>query len=121
MKWNNNELKNLGEDDAIIGVEMSTPKNYQKIKNFSLYGKWKNIGVGTYGQAQKGAIIVFDGANCNFFSPNDTYAFYEEGDWYRLDCTSPLADAVSFTVKTVDENHADIIYNNGIVELERVE
>jgi len=96
-------------------------KEYNIIRNYSIYGKWKNIGEGTYGQAQKGAIIVFDGNNCNFFSPSDTYAFYEDGDWYRLDCTSPFADTVTFTVKTIDDNHIDIIYNNGIVELERVE
>ena len=95
-------------------------KNYVTINNFSIIGKWKNVGTYTYGQAQKGSIIVFDGANCNFFSPNDTYAFYKDGDNYRLDCTSPLADTVSFTVKIVDENNIDIVNGSNIVELKRV-
>lgn len=98
----------------------STIKDYSYVSNFTIEGKWKNIGNDTYGQAQKGAIIVFDGINCNFFSPSDTYAFYENGDWYKLDCTSPLADTVSFTVKTIDDNHIDIFYSGGTVELERV-
>ena len=95
-------------------------KNYTFIKDFSIPGTWKNTGSYTYGQAQSGAIIVFDGSRCNFFSPSDTYAFYAEGDHYRLDCTSPLGDTVSFTVRIVDENHIDIFNGQNIVELTRI-
>lgn len=102
-------------------TEEKKEKDYSFISNYIIDGKWINIGADTFGQAQEGAVIVFDGNNCNFFSPNDTYAFYESGDWYQLDCTSPLADTVSFTVKTIDDNHIDIFYGNTIVELERVD
>lgn len=95
-------------------------KDYINIDNFSIIGKWKNIGTDTYGQAQKGAIIIFNGTNCNFFSPKDTYAFYKDGDDYTLDCTSPLADTVSFTVKIVDEDNIDVVNGSNIVELKRV-
>ena len=104
---NSNE-KSTGQKDYIIKSD------------FSIIGKWKNIGEYTYGQAQKGAIISFDGTNCNFFSPKDTYAFYKNGEHYKLDCTSPLADTVSFTVKIVDENNIDIFNGTDIIELQRV-
>ena len=101
-------------------IETETQKSYLNVSDYSIVGKWKNVGEYTFGQAQKGAIIVFDGMNCNFFSPRDTYAFYKNGDNFRLDCTSPLADTVSFTVKIVDENNIDIFNGSNIVELTRV-
>ncbi|RYC74819.1 hypothetical protein [Candidatus Nanosyncoccus alces] len=100
--------------------ETIATKIYQTINEFSIVGKWKNVGEYTFGQAQKGSIISFDGTNCNFFSPKDTYAFYKNGDNYKLDCTSPLADTVSFTVKIIDENNIDIFNGSDIVELTRV-
>lgn len=100
--------------------EAETKKNYLSVSDYSIVGKWKNIGEYTFGQAQKGAIIIFDGMNCNFFSPRDTYAFYKSGDNFRLDCTSPLADTVSFTVKIIDENNIDVFNGSNIVELTRV-
>ena len=106
-------------DDNIIDAT-TAKKEYINIDNFSIIGKWKNVGDYTYGQAQKGAIITFNGTNCNFFSPKDTYAFYKDGDDYTLDCTSPLADTVSFTVKIVDEDNIDVVNGSNIVELKRV-
>ena len=99
----------------------SSPKSYTNPSSFNIKGKWKNIGEDTYGQAQKGSIVSFDGKNCNFFSPKDTYAFYKDGDDFRLDCTSPLADTVSFTVKIVDNNNIDVMNSYHTVELTRVE
>lgn len=97
-------------------------KEYVTLSKFSVEGKWKNVGQGTFGQVQSGAIVVFDGTNCNVFSPKDTYAFYKDGDNYRLDCTSFLfSETLSFTVKLVDEDHMDIFTGNGILELARVE
>lgn len=107
------------QTDSTVEVTASS-KNYVTTNNFSIVGKWKNVGDYTYGQAQKGSIIVFDGKNCNFFSPKDTYAFYKNGDNYMLDCTSPLADTVSFTVKIVDDNNIDVFNGSDIVELKRV-
>lgn len=105
-------------DSSIVAT--ANPKEYVNKNDFSIIGKWKNVGDYTYGQAQKGSIIAFDGKNCNFFSPKDTYAFYKNGDNYKLDCTSPLADTVSFTVKIVDENNIDVFNGSNIVELKRV-
>lgn len=98
----------------------ATQRDYKNIDNFNIKGKWKNVGTGTFGQAQSGAIISFDGKNCNFFSPNDTYAFYKKGSDYTLDCTSPLSSTVTSTVKIVDENNIDIIRGSTIIELKRV-
>ena len=95
-------------------------KTYTNTDKFDIKGKWKNIGKYTYGQAQKGSIISFDGTNCNFYSPKDTYAFYKKGDNYRLDCTSPLGDTASFTVKIVDDEHIDVSNGSDIVELKRI-
>lgn len=123
------EVSNLSEllEYNVSPVENSSQTNkdnvektYTSIKGFTITGTWKNTGSYTYGQAQSGAIIVFDGGHCNFFSPSDTYAFYTEGDHYRLDCTSPLGDTVSFTVRIIDENHIDIFNGQNIVELTKI-
>lgn len=130
--WNLNDNKELtayfpiksntgfnSSDDSSVD-STANQKNYIIKNDFSIIGKWKNVGTYTFGQAQKGSIISFDGTNCNFFSPKDTYAFYKNGDNYKLDCTSPLADTVSFTVKIVDENNIDVFNVSDIVELKRV-
>lgn len=96
-------------------------KNYASFSNFSIEGKWKNVGTYTFGQVQSGAIIAFDGTNCNFYSPKDTYAFYKDGDRYKLECTSLLAETLSFTVKIVDKNNVDVFVDSDILELTRVE
>ncbi len=88
---------------------------------FAIEGKWKNVGSTTYGQVQQGAIVVFDGSNCNMVSPSDTYAFYKNGDNYVLDCTLYLSsDTLSFTVKVVDNDHIQIYTGSGYLELTRV-
>ena len=112
----NSETETTDSSDGNSSVK----KSYLNTDNYDIKGKWKNIGEYTFGQAQKGSIISFDGTNCNFFSPKDTYAFYKNGDNYKLDCTSPLADTVSFTVKIVDENNIDVFNGSDIVELKRV-
>jgi len=94
-------------------VESTTPEktetNEVDLSDFSLVGTWKNTGSSGFGQAQPGAIVVFDGANCNFFSPRDTYAFYEDGGSYRLDTTSFLfAETLSFTVKIIDKDQIEV-------------
>ncbi len=118
-----NRMQHNSSDETVASIEASTDaqKAYISSNNFSIVGKWKNIGTYTFGQAQKGSIISFNGTNCNFFSPKDTYAFYKDGENYKLDCTSPLADTVSFTVKIIDENNIDVFYGTNLVELTRVE
>ena len=89
--------------------------------SFAIEGKWKNVGEATFGQAQKGSIVAFDGKNCNFFSPQDTYAFYKDGDTYRLDTTSLLfSQNLSFTVNIVDANNIEINTGGGVVVMTRV-
>ncbi len=100
--------------------ENSGEKKYKNISNFALEGKWKNVGTYTFGQVSKGAIVVFDGANCNVFSPRDTYAFYKDGNYFKLDCTGLMGGTVSFTVKIIDENTIDVFNGSNILELKRV-
>ena len=52
--------------------------------------------------------MVFDGNNCNFYSPNDTYAFYKEDDRYVLDITSVLGESLSQTVNIIDDDNIEI-------------
>lgn len=89
---------------------------------FTIEGKWKSIGSYGFGQAQPGAIVVFNGTNCNFFSPQDTYAFYQDGNNYKFETTSFMStDTLSFTVKIIDSDHIDIYRGDNITELERVD
>ena len=93
----------------------------EAVSSFSIVGTWKSSGESGFGQAQPGAIVVFDGANCNFFSPMDTYAFYMEDGVYRLDLTSFLfADNLSFTVKIIDENQIEVNTGSSPTILKRV-
>ena len=96
-------------------------KAYITPSSFSIEGKWKNTGTYTYGQVQSGAIVSFDGTTCNVVSPADTYAFYKDGNDYRLDCTTMLfSETQSFVVKIVDQDHIDIYVGNNYLELARV-
>ena len=107
------------EDDASDDPYEYT---YVYLRDFSIEGKWKSVGDSGFGQAQPGAIVAFDGTNCNFFSPKDTYAFYQDGDTYKLDVTSYLfADTLTFTVNTIDEDHIVITSGQTVTELERIE
>lgn len=96
-------------------------KEYAFLSSFTIEGKWKNVGTGTYGQVQSGAIVAFDGTHCNVVSPQDTYAFYKNGDNWRLDCTTLLGDTLSFTVKTVDEDNIDIYFGSSYLEMTRID
>lgn len=53
---------------------------------------------------QPGAVVIFDGGHCNFFSSNDAYAFHRDGDKYVLDVTDTLGGNVSQTVSIVNKN-----------------
>lgn len=96
-------------------------KDYTFVRNFSIEGKWKSVGEYGFGQAQPGAIVIFDGTNANFFSPQDTYAVYQDGDEYKLDATSFMSTStVTLTIKTIDADHIDLFYGDQITELERI-
>ena len=87
---------------------------------FSIEGKWKNTGSTTWGQMQQGAIVIFNGTNCNVFSPADVYAFYEDGGSYRLDVTGLLGGDISFNVSVIDSDHIELTYSDTTIELMRV-
>lgn len=103
-------------------AEVTTvPKTYINPSSYIIEGKWMNTGNYTFGQVQAGAIVVFDGKNCNFYSPRDTYAFYKEGSDFKLSCTSILfSQTLTFTVKIIDSDHIDIFNGSNALELERV-
>lgn len=107
--------------DGDNNSKMSAPaKTYMSPSRFSIEGKWKNVGTYSFGQVQNGAIVSFDGTNCNFYSPKDTYSFYKNGDHFILDCTSLLfSETLSFEVKIVDDDHIDIYYGSNYLELAR--
>lgn len=115
-------IENDSPVQSLYGATETIEKTYQDLPGFSIEGKWKNIGKGTFGQAQSGAIIAFDGTNCNFFSPEDTYAISKDGRYYKLDCTSLLSTVtIILTVKTIDENNIDVFYGDTVVELTRAD
>lgn len=76
--------------------------------SYDIMGKWKNIGESGFGQAQPGAVIVFDGNRCNFYSPNDTYAFSFDGEKYVLTLTTPLGESLEKTVNIIDDDNIEI-------------
>ena len=123
-----------GSEDTIIltSTESTTASQTSETSNertlesfsgkFSIEGKWKQTGDNTFGQAQKGAIIVFDGTRCNWYSPADTYAFYKEGKNYRLDTTNVLfGDTPSFIVVAIDNDNIDVYNGTNAVSLMRVQ
>lgn len=89
---------------------------------FSIKGKWKSVGSYGFGQAQPGAIVIFEENNCNFFSPYDTYVFYKSGGDYTLETTSFMSlGTLSFDVTVKDNNHMTIYYGGQATELQRVQ
>ncbi|MDR1588906.1 MAG: hypothetical protein LBS51_01795 [Oscillospiraceae bacterium] len=99
----------------------SPPVEAEYTGDFVIEGKWKSVGEYGFGQAQPGAIVVFDGVNCNFYSPRDTYAFYENDGKYQLDVTSFMfAENLSFTIKIVDEDQIEIYGGSDTTFLKRV-
>lgn len=116
------QIYHMQNPDSASDNAATGSKDYITLSNFSIEGKWKNVGTYTFGQVQSGAIVAFDGTNCNFFSPKDTYAFYQDGDDYKLECTSLLStDTLTFTVKIVDENNIDVFNGSNCLEMTRVE
>ena len=89
--------------------------------DFSIQGTWKNVGTSTFGQAQLGSIIVFDGIHCNYYSPCDTYVFYYEDGQWTLDCVSYIfAETLRFRIDIIDEDTIDVFYGTDAVRLARI-
>lgn len=127
----NNGEWHINENSPKIEFETDAPdndppttnqeqKSYVTLNNFSIDGKWKNVGTYTFGQVDNGGIVSFDGTYCNLYSPRDTYALTKDGNGYRLDTTSILGEATAFTVKIVDKDHIDVYYGSNYLELARV-
>ncbi|MBQ7255195.1 MAG: hypothetical protein IJS31_02980 [Oscillospiraceae bacterium] len=80
--------------------------------DFTIQGFWESVGSYGFGQAQPGATVAFDGTNCNFYSPFDTYQFYQEDGKWRLACKNVLwQDIQYFTVTVLDINHIEIVHD----------
>lgn len=92
------------------------------LNKFNLKGTWKSVGSYGFGQAQPGALVTFDGTYCNFYSPRDTYALYQNNGKLTFDVTSFLfRENLTFEVQIVDDNNIKIIYDpSHITELKRV-
>lgn len=106
---------------CLFGAAIYQTLNFAGGRNFAIEGSWKSVGDYGFGQAQPGAVVIFDGTNCNFFSPNDTYAFYQENGEWRLDCTSMLfSDTMSFQVEIEDNNNIDIYSDSYVTKLKRI-
>lgn len=117
------EMKDAPDEPMDDGFNTDDINNEDAAEVFDFYleGKWKSVGDYGFGQAQPGAIVVFDGVHCNFYSPSDTYALYQEDGQWRLDCTDFLfAVTVSFTVEVIDNDHIYVYYGSDPTELRRV-
>lgn len=111
----------IGSVFVIIGVGILVFLFMKGGSDFSIEGKWKNTGTNGYGMAQPGAIIVFDGEHCNFYSPSDTYAFYKDKDGYHFDLTGFLfGESKNFSVTVVNDDNIEIHSGAEIIELTRV-
>jgi hypothetical protein len=83
-------------------------------------GKWKSTGEEGVGQAQPGAIIQFTETECNLYSPRDTYAFYKDGDSYRVDATGLLGGTLSCNVVIIDNDNIELHTSSNVTLLKRV-
>lgn len=110
------------EDAPIVSGINDDAESITAVSDFAIEGKWKSVGAYGFGQAQPGAIVIFDGTHCNFYSPSDTYALYQEDGKWRLDCTDFLfANTVSFTVEITDNDNIYVYYGSDATELRRVD
>lgn len=105
--------------DAEVLQQPEQPQ--QQIDNFVIEGSWLSVGSGGFGQAQPGMTVTFDGTHCNFFSPHDTYAFYQDDGQWKLDCTSFLfSETLTFKVEVIDVDSINVYYGSNCTELSRM-
>lgn len=117
----NSNYNSSSSSSSSSGSSSSSSKSKTGTGSFSIEGKWKSVGSEGFGQAQPGSIVYFDGANCNFFSPQDTYAFYKSGSSYVLDVTSYLTSQnLSFTVNVIDNNNIEVKGSGRTTTLKRM-
>jgi len=82
---------------------------------FSIVGNWQVVGNQGWGQAQPGAIVMFNGSQCNLYSPQDTY-LYSNG---KISGTGLLGGNYSFLVNYKDDNDIDLVDSNVTISLSR--
>lgn len=100
--------ENNPENDALNPCEIIS----DSVSNFTIQGSWKSIGSYGFGQAQPGATVTFNETNCNFYSPYDTYQFYQENGKWRLSCKNVLwQDIQYFTVTILDIDNIEIVHD----------
>ena len=88
----------------------------------TIEGEWENVGDTTFGQAQEGSIIYFDGEYCNLVSPADTYVFYKEDGEYYLECTTAMfSETFTFIVEFFDNDYIELSYDGGYIGLQKIE
>jgi hypothetical protein len=117
----NTVIPSITADTFEVPTTPEADDNRPSVTINEIEGKWKNVGENTFAMAQKGAIIVFDGTNCNWYSPSDTYAFYKDGDDYRLDITSLIGESRSFVVKVIDNDNIEIYFGDTPITMQRVD
>ena len=88
--------------------------------SFDIRGKWQ-VTSGQWGQATPGAVIVFNGSQCNLYSPKDTYGISKtSNNNYRLNITGLLGGNFSFDVTVVDKNHIKLTKGSTTIEMKRL-
>ena len=121
-RWKYDCTESTSQPQAVpANPQQNEPQESPKPEDsFSIIGSWISTGSEGFGQAQPGSEVWFDGTHCCFFSPYDTYEFYQyDGKWV-LDCTSAIfADTLSFDVTVNDNDHITIFYGSTVTELER--
>lgn len=113
-----NSCVRVGGDIEIDSFPAEMP---DRLDEFSIMGTWKNTGTIGFGQAQPGSIIAFDGTHCNYYSPYDTYVFYQDNGKWKLDCASFLfSQTLSFSVEIIDADTINIFFGSNATKLERI-
>lgn len=109
-------LERITQDTETIEEPQAT------MDDFMIEGSWRSVGSEGFGQAQPNATVTFDGTHCNFYSPRDTYAFYQDDGKWKLDCTSLLfSETLTFTVEVIDADSINVYYGSGCTELRRID
>ncbi len=75
---------------------------------FTIEGTWKSTGDNSWGLMSKGSVVTFADGHTALFSPNDSYAFYEENGTYHLDVTGMLGSGGFFIVTIVDDDNIEL-------------
>ncbi len=115
------EMRDSYNSNSYSSNSHNSSSSSNKSTSFAIEGKWKSVGNMGFGQAQPGSIVNFNGTNCNFFSPSDTYAFYKSGSSYILDVTSMLTSQnLSCKVNIIDNNNIEITYGSTVTKLKRM-